>query len=248
MVQGFLKYEAHGAYHWSASSATPCLRRDLMAAGRYQLVVRRLRRLLAAHSRGVDVGAGDGVMVFEANSVGLACVGLDGSLSGVRAGRRMLAPHGLAENLLVGDALKLPFASASLDFVTCLEVIEHVEDPLLLLREIRRVLRPNGIAALTTPRATSIGAPQDPYHMREFARDELRTLLDSVFHATEISYITPVWLRRLYRGATAVTPLDRSVRLGMRLLAMVGCNPFIRIGVNRKGGDSLLAFAWKQPE
>src|SRR5207249_11079689 len=45
----------------------------------------------------------------------------------------------------------LPFRAQTFDCVTCLDVIEHRFDPRPLLRELRRVLRPNGILILETP-------------------------------------------------------------------------------------------------
>ncbi len=45
----------------------------------------------------------------------------------------------------------LPFAADSLDLVTCLAVLEHIEDPLPVLSECRRVLRAGGRLIVTTP-------------------------------------------------------------------------------------------------
>lgn len=45
----------------------------------------------------------------------------------------------------------LPYADQSFDLVTCTEVIEHLEHYRYTLREIYRILKPNGILILTTP-------------------------------------------------------------------------------------------------
>ena len=45
----------------------------------------------------------------------------------------------------------LPFLDGAFDLVLCVETIEHVRDVQLLLSEVRRVLRPDGTLALTTP-------------------------------------------------------------------------------------------------
>lgn len=52
---------------------------------------------------------------------------------------------------VVGDVTALPVADASQDLVLCEHVLEHVVDPLTAAREIERVLRPGGIALITTP-------------------------------------------------------------------------------------------------
>jgi len=48
-------------------------------------------------------------------------------------------------------ALGLPFNDETFDYVVCTEVIEHVENPFALCREIKRVLRPGGSVIMSTP-------------------------------------------------------------------------------------------------
>jgi SAM-dependent methyltransferase len=49
------------------------------------------------------------------------------------------------------DGARLPFADATFDNVVCLEVLEHVPDPAIVIAEIARVLRPGGQAWLSMP-------------------------------------------------------------------------------------------------
>lgn len=59
--------------------------------------------------------------------------------------------------LVEGDANNpWPFADASFDAVFGIEIIEHVENPRFFLREVSRVLRPGGIAVVSTPNLTTL--------------------------------------------------------------------------------------------
>lgn len=49
------------------------------------------------------------------------------------------------------DGQKLPFADASFDLVTCNHVLEHLFETEFLVREIRRICRPNGVAVISVP-------------------------------------------------------------------------------------------------
>jgi SAM-dependent methyltransferase len=50
---------------------------------------------------------------------------------------------------------RLPFADSVFDYISSHEVIEHIEDPALVLREFWRVLRPGGVCAIATPNGAS---------------------------------------------------------------------------------------------
>jgi 2-polyprenyl-3-methyl-5-hydroxy-6-metoxy-1,4-benzoquinol methylase len=68
------------------------------------------------------------------------------------------------------------------DIVLCAETVEHVRDVQLFLSEIRRVLRPGGRLALTTPAVRPLIRPPDPLspHLRAFTPRSLRRLLDEL--------------------------------------------------------------------
>ena len=55
--------------------------------------------------------------------------------------------------ILKANALDLPFADDSFDKVICSEVLEHIHDYQGVLREINRVLKSDGILAISVPRA-----------------------------------------------------------------------------------------------
>lgn len=82
----------------------------------------------------------------------------------------------------------LPFADASIDLVWCTEVIEHLRDPGKFLNEVERVMRPGGIAVLTTPNSAwwiypilrvggkSPASVQNPDHKHFFSFSRIKQL------------------------------------------------------------------------
>jgi len=52
---------------------------------------------------------------------------------------------------IVSDITKLPFADASVSMIVCDNVLEHVENPDSVLKEIYRILIPSGVAYISTP-------------------------------------------------------------------------------------------------
>jgi SAM-dependent methyltransferase len=139
--------------------------------------LRLLRRSLAgARGRVLDVGAGRGSFVAAALGLGLDAIGLE-----VDAGAPAVWSRAeIAGVLGVGSAL--PFTGGSFDAVRIKEVIEHVEEPLTLVREARRVLRAGGLLIAHTPTPYSqfypIGNFWDDYtHVRPFSRTGLKRLV-----------------------------------------------------------------------
>ena len=76
----------------------------------------------------------------------------------------------------------------SFDSVISFQVIEHIEDDLSYLQEIKRVLKPGGIALLTTPNF-KFTLTRNPWHQREYLSHELFQLAQSVFDQVEVKGI-----------------------------------------------------------
>lgn len=53
---------------------------------------------------------------------------------------------------------RLPYDDGTFDAATCIEVIEHLEDQFLLVRELFRIIRPGGKAVVTTPNLMNINS------------------------------------------------------------------------------------------
>jgi 2-polyprenyl-6-hydroxyphenyl methylase/3-demethylubiquinone-9 3-methyltransferase len=166
-----------------------------------------------AVERLLDIGCGDGRGTMAVRAGARVIAGTDIAGNACRVARRngLLA---VAASLDRGD---LPFAPASFDAVTCLDVIEHVLDPTHLMREIARVLRRGGRAYVTTvnmryakhlfqlvvggtfPRTSSDTEAYDGGHLHYFTARNLLTLgrdagLERVRH---VGVVPSARLRRL---------------------------------------------------
>jgi ubiquinone/menaquinone biosynthesis C-methylase UbiE len=143
-------------------------------AGRPPAHLRAFVRSLGRVGEALDLGCGDGRLGAELDARALTAA--DVSVVALERARKRLPKARLVE--LEPDA-SLPFEDNAFDLVLCTETIEHVRDVQLFLSETRRVLRPGGELALTTPAGRRIGPPEDPLspHLRRFTRATLARVL-----------------------------------------------------------------------
>lgn len=96
----------------------------------------------------LDVGCGAGFLANDLAQARFQVTGVDLSPSSLMVARAHDHTH--AVDYIQADAYRLPFADASFDVVTCMDFLEHVEDPSAIVREISRVLRPEGLFVFHT--------------------------------------------------------------------------------------------------
>lgn len=115
---------------------------------------------LQSGQRVLDLGCGEGRHAISAwLEAPVQVVGLDLSLAdlGTAAARAAEFPAPVESApappaWVQGSGMTLPFADASFDCVICAEVLEHIPDYQGVLAEIRRVLKPGGVLAVSVPR------------------------------------------------------------------------------------------------
>ena len=136
--------------------------------------LREFVRSLGLADRALDLGCGDGRLTADLDAGELTAA--DVSALALGRARARLPDARLVE--LEPDA-PLPLGDGDFDLVLLAETLEHVRDVQLLLSEARRVLRPGGTLAVTTPATGRLMRPPDPLspHLRFLTRRSLARLL-----------------------------------------------------------------------
>lgn len=98
----------------------------------------------------VDLGCGDGFYLYLISNLGLNLnlTGVDPDKNALQSAKKHLSK---SINLKVGEIEKLPFKTSSVDRIVVSEVLEHLENPTLAVKEVYRVLKPGGIACFSVP-------------------------------------------------------------------------------------------------
>jgi ubiquinone/menaquinone biosynthesis C-methylase UbiE len=114
--------------------------------------------------RVLDIGSGMGGFLIAAARNAMHVVGLEPNVDYCMITRLRGARYGLIPSVVRSVGETLPFPDQSFDVVLAQDILEHVRDPDATLREMRRVVRPGGIALVTV---INRFAWRDPhYHLR----------------------------------------------------------------------------------
>jgi SAM-dependent methyltransferase len=138
---------------------------------------------LAEGKRVLDAGCGTAygtAMMAEAGAA--TVVGIDIAASVLESVRREM-PQGV--ELQVGDLTALDVQDDQFELIVCFEVIEHFEDPDVVLDELARVLAPGGTLLVSSPNR-GVYPPGNPHHHHEFTPGELTRALEARFTAVQL--------------------------------------------------------------
>lgn len=149
--------------HWWYAERRALLARDLA----------RLSRARDVRPRALDVGAAGGGNTRVLLSAGWDAVALEYGEDGAAVSQERGIPT------VRGDATFLPVASGGLDLVVAFDVLEHIEDDVAAVAEIRRALRPGGTLLVAVPAGVRNWSMHDVAvgHVRRYERDDLAALL-----------------------------------------------------------------------
>ena len=69
---------------------------------------------------------------------------------------------------VISDVQYLPFKNSSVDKIVCYQLLEHVDDIILAMEEMHRVLKGGGILIIEVPHVQGLDAFRDPTHKHFF--------------------------------------------------------------------------------
>jgi len=169
----------------------------------------------------LDVGCGTGANLLMLSKYGDA-EGVDVSEDALAFCRE----RGL-QNVKLGAGEELPYEGGTFDLVTAFDVVEHMDDDLAGVKEMRRVLRPGGRVLIFVPAFMFLWGLQDDVsnHRRRYRMSELRRVLEQAGFEVErtsyanITFFLPILLiRKLMR----LTGMKASTENNINVTALNG--------------------------
>ena len=152
----------------------------------------------------LEVGCGSAALLAEQAAHVRNVAGLDASEIQVAMARKRLADRiaaGTAE-IVLGDAMALPWKDGRFSVISCLNCLKFVPDPPKALREMHRVLRPDGRLVLTIDKQTDKwgrSGAVDAMGQWQWSVDDARRMMEEA-------------------GFTAVSVADMPTRLGLQFV------------------------------
>ena len=143
----------------------------------------------------VDIASGAGYGTNLIASKAKHVTGVDYSEDAIEYAKKLYSATNL--KFIKGDALDLPFEDNSVDVVVSLETIEHLTDPEKFVKEVKRVLRPNGVFIVSTPNDDEY-IEGNEFHLHEFRLKDLKKLINKYFNNSKFYYQGSYFAAGLY--------------------------------------------------
>jgi len=147
--------------------------------GRYYFVIHQLD---LTNKIVVDLASGEG---YGSNLLANHChhvFSIDINREAVSHARRKYPRENIT--FLQGDATRVPLATHSADVFVSFETIEHHDEHIEMLDEIKRVLKPDGFLVISSPdryHYSDLPRYRNTYHMKELYEEEFKRLIASYF-------------------------------------------------------------------
>jgi SAM-dependent methyltransferase len=236
----YLKYTEPLGVNWSAE--LEALHEESSRDHPIDIATRRalvegVSGMLGERSAVVDIGCSSGYLLEDLRRArpDATLYGVDVIAAGLERAHRLVP----SAALVLADAVDLPFEDGALDAAVSGNVLEHLSDDLGALRELHRVLRPGGRAAIVVPAGPGLYDYYDAFlgHARRYGRGELAG------RAREAGFTV---MREAFVGSLpypAFWLVKKVNRLRHRHLSPKRVEALVRRDVERTGRSRALAIA-----
>lgn len=145
--------------------------------GKQDLLKQNLRKLKTKSSENkkiLDIGAGTGIVLKILKDFGVI-FGIEHSRQAIK----YLKERRLKQIICADANQSLPFRNGTFDIITCLDVLEHLENDVGLLKEMIRISKPGGCILVAVPAFKIFWSPHDValHHKRRYTR---RNILETI--------------------------------------------------------------------
>ena len=197
--------------HWSAQSNTISQRDVYYILDEIKLSY--LKSFLPPTGKSLEVGCGSARLSLFLAQQGYQTYGIDYSSLGLKVAQTNYQLGGVRGEFVEGNAFQLPFKDESFDVVLSTGLLEHFEDPLPIVREMTRVLRPNGVfysdivpQKLSSLRLLDRFKRTPDVFERSFSQDDIRALLQAAELTDSVVFpagvMPPLWFPFVHRWQT----------------------------------------------
>lgn len=133
----------------------------------------------------LDIACGEGYGSNLISKIANKVIGVDISDEAINHAKLKYINENLEFN--VGSADNIPLLNNSVDVVVSFETIEHHDKHLEMFKEIKRVLKSDGLMIMSSPEKSIYYErdPNNPYHIKELTSEEFLTLTQSFFKITK---------------------------------------------------------------
>jgi 2-polyprenyl-3-methyl-5-hydroxy-6-metoxy-1,4-benzoquinol methylase len=240
-------YSFEVGYHESFRDDDKTCREQLEIGRRYYSVVRKFKH----EGRILDIGCSAGFFLKVARDLNWETYGLE--ISEDTAG---IARNRYGLEVAVGELQESTFSSNYFDVVTLWDLLEHVADPKKTLSIVNRILKDDGIVAISTPNVDGLFPkssykvanllnywphPEPPRHLFQFSKKTLKRLLELTGFA-----LVKIQDERIPIGYT-FGPWKELLRSPMRICYSALFIPAAFVAPMLQAGDSMIAVAKKAP-
>jgi SAM-dependent methyltransferase len=164
----------------------------------------------------LDIASGEGYGTHLLSRVATSIVGVDVSDEAVAHASSKYRSPNLA--YVAARCTQIPWPDESFDVVVSFETIEHIHEQEAFLREVKRLLKPDGLFIISSPNRVEYSEKtgyKNEYHVKELDRAELKSLLDA-------HWATQKWFAQRPVFQSMVWPLDQQEIQSSRVLHVDG--------------------------